>query len=59
MTSSATPRRADDRIHLIAIVAVTLLVMVLGILVVAFPTQMGVPQEAATPVATVTVTPAP
>jgi hypothetical protein len=59
MSDQRPPRRSDDRIQLIAIVVVTLVVMVLGVLVVAFPTQMGVPQEAATPAATATATPAP
>ena len=34
-----------------AIVLVTLIVMLLGILVVVAPEQMGVPQPAATPIA--------
>ena len=48
------PRQDSDRgsrIQLLAIVLVTLLVMVLGILVVIAPDRMGVPQ-AITPVAT-------
>jgi predicted cobalt transporter CbtA len=47
------PRQDVDRgsrIQLLAIVLVTLLVMVLGVLVVAAPERMGVPQPAATPV---------
>lgn len=59
MSDRATPRRTADRIQLIAIIVVTLLVMVLGVLVVAFPRQMGVPQQVATPVTTTTATPAP
>jgi hypothetical protein len=46
------PRREVDRgsrIQLLAIVLVTLLVMVLGILVVVAPDRMGVPQPIATP----------
>jgi hypothetical protein len=41
-----------SRIQLIAIVLVTLLVMVLGVLVVVAPDRMGVPQPLATPAAT-------
>ena len=41
-----------SRIQLLAIVLVTLLVMVLGVLVVVAPDRMGVPQPLATPVAT-------
>ena len=43
-----------SRIQLLAIVLVTLLVMVLGILVVVAPDRMGVPQPLATPAATPT-----
>jgi archaellum biogenesis protein FlaJ (TadC family) len=46
------PRQETDRgsrIQLLAIVLVTLLVMVLGILVVVAPDRMGVPQPIATP----------
>jgi hypothetical protein len=49
------PRQDSDRgsrIQLIAIVLVTLLVMVLGILVVVAPERMGVPQAITTPAAT-------
>ena len=49
------PRQDADRgsrIQLLAIVLVTLLVMVLGVLVVIAPDRMGVPQSLATPVAT-------
>jgi uncharacterized membrane-anchored protein len=48
------PRQESDRssrIQLLAIVLVTLLVMVLGVLVVVAPDRMGVPQ-AITPAAT-------
>jgi archaellum biogenesis protein FlaJ (TadC family) len=38
-----------SRIQLLAIVLVTLLVMVLGVLVVVAPDRMGVPQQIATP----------
>ena len=38
--------------QLLAIVLVTLLVMVLGVLVVVAPDRMGVPRPLATPVAT-------
>ncbi len=43
-----------SRIQLLAIVLVTLLVMVLGLLVVVAPDRMGVPQPLATPAATPT-----
>ena len=49
------PREETDRgsrLQLLAIVLVTLLVMVLGVLVVVAPDRMGVPQPLATPVAT-------
>jgi predicted cobalt transporter CbtA len=49
------PRQESDRgsrIQLLAIVLVTLLVMVLGVLVVVAPDRMGVPQPLATPAAT-------
>lgn len=49
------PRQDTDRgsrIQLIAIVLVTLLVMVLGVLVVVAPDRMGVPRPIATPAAT-------
>ena len=53
------PRQDSDRgsrIQLIAIVLVTLLVMVLGILVVVAPDRMGVPQAIITPAATPSAT---
>jgi len=49
------PRQGGDRgsrIQLLAIVLVTLLVMVLGVLVVVAPDRMGVPRPLATPIAT-------
>jgi hypothetical protein len=49
------PRLKADRgsrIQLVAIILVTLLVMVLGVLVVVAPERMGVPQPLATPIAT-------
>jgi hypothetical protein len=49
------PRQESDRgsrIQLLAIVLVTLIVMVLGVLVVVAPDRMGVPRPLATPVAT-------
>jgi hypothetical protein len=46
------PRNDRSQIHFWAILAVTLLVMLLGILVVAFPEQMGVPRPPATPAVT-------
>ena len=51
------PQLAPDRgsrIQLLAIILVTLLVMVLGVLVVVAPDQMGVPQPLTTPIATPT-----
>lgn len=52
----ATPRRGSPAPGLI-ILAITLLVMIAGILVVRFPEQMGVPRPDASP-AGVVVTPA-
>jgi hypothetical protein len=49
------PRQESDRgsrVQLLAIVLVTLLVMVLGVLVVIAPDRMGVPQPIVTPAAT-------
>jgi hypothetical protein len=48
-----------SRLQLWAVLLVTLLVMLAGILVVAFPSQMGVPRPPPTPVATPAATPAP
>ena len=53
------PRQEPDRgsrVQLLAIVLVTLLVMVLGILVVIAPDRMGVPQPIVTPAATPSAT---
>ena len=52
------PQESDrgSRIQLLAIVLVTLLIMVLGILVVVAPDRMGVPQRITTPVATPSAT---
>jgi hypothetical protein len=52
MTESGRDVDRGSRIQLLAIVLVTLLVMVLGVLVVVAPDRMGVPQRVATPVAT-------
>ncbi|MBW3633041.1 MAG: hypothetical protein KY456_08425 [Chloroflexi bacterium] len=52
MTESGQDVGRGSRIHLLAIVLVTLLVMVLGVLVVVAPDRMGVPQPPATTVAT-------
>ncbi len=52
MTESRQDVNRGSRIQLLAIVLVTLLVMVLGVLVVVAPDRMGVPQRVATPVAT-------
>ncbi|MCC7022925.1 MAG: hypothetical protein IT338_08865 [Thermomicrobiales bacterium] len=58
--STPTPGRPGGSvIHFWAIVVVTLLVMVLGVLVVVMPERMGVPQITATPVATPLATSAP
>ena len=49
------PRQFSDRgsrLQLVAVILVTLLVMVLGVLVVVAPERMGVPQPLATPIAT-------
>lgn len=45
-----------SRMQLLAIVLVTLLVMVLGVLVVVAPDRMGVPQPIVTPAATPSAT---
>jgi hypothetical protein len=45
-----------SRIQLLAIVLVTALVMVLGVLVVIAPDRMGVPQPLTTPAATPSAT---
>ena len=52
MTESGQDVGRGSRIQLLAIVLVTLLVMVLGVLVVIAPDRMGVPQPLATPVTT-------
>lgn len=49
---SGTGKDRGSRIQLWAVVLVTLLVMVLGVLVVAAPERMGVPQASGPPVAT-------
>lgn len=50
----------DGRRELLAIVAVTLFVMVLGVAVVLFPRQLGVPQRLpATPVVEAVASPPP
>jgi hypothetical protein len=56
------PRQESDRgsrIQLLAILLVTLLVMVLGVLVVVAPDRMGVPRPVATAAATPAATIAP
>jgi hypothetical protein len=53
------PQRGGGQLHFLAILIVTVVVMVLGVLVVAFPRQMGVPQMPATPIATPMATTAP
>jgi hypothetical protein len=58
--SDAPPGTSDgSRVQLVAIVLVTLLVMVLGVLVVVAPERMGVPRPLASPVATPVTTVAP
>lgn len=59
MTES--PRGADSgsRMQLWAILLVTLLVMVLGVLVVVSPERMGVPRPPATPAGTPAATASP
>jgi hypothetical protein len=52
-----TPRRSMDRgsrAQLVAVLLVTALVMLLGILVVVAPDRMGVPRPVATPATPVT-----
>lgn len=53
------PANWGDRIQLVALVVSTVLVMALGVAVVAFPRQMGVPEPPATPAASVPATPLP
>jgi hypothetical protein len=48
------PMDRGSKIQMIAVVAVTLAVMVLGVLVVAFPHQFGLPGRDATPAAVAT-----
>jgi hypothetical protein len=48
-----------SRVQLVAIVLVTLLVMVLGVLVVVAPERMGVPRPPASPAATPVTTVSP
>ncbi len=48
-----------DRIQLVVLLVSTVLVMALGVAVVAFPRQMGVPEPSATPAAAVPATPPP
>jgi hypothetical protein len=45
------PMDRGSKIQMIAVIAITLLVMVLGVLVVAFPHQFGLPGLDATPAA--------
>ncbi len=52
MTETPRGTSAGSRVQLLAIVLVTLLVMVLGVLVVVAPDRMGVPRPPATPAAT-------
>lgn len=59
MTVPGRGAGAGSRAQLWAILLVTLLVMVLGILVVAAPERMGVPRPAATPIATPVMTASP
>lgn len=57
--NQAQPGQPSGRLHFLAIIIVTVVVMVLGVLVVTFPHQMGVPQMPATPAATPVSTAAP
>jgi hypothetical protein len=58
--SDAPPGTSDgSRVQLVAIVLVTLLVMVLGVLVVVAPERMGVPRPPASPAATPVTTVSP
>ena len=58
---SESPPRTDrgSRIQLWAIILVTLVTMVLGVLVVVAPDRMGVPRPPASPVATPVATVSP
>lgn len=59
MSDDQRTANRGSRAQLWAIVLVTLLVMVLGVLVVAYPERMGVPQPAPAPSGTPVVTVAP
>lgn len=59
MTEPQQPAPSGSRWHFIAIVLVTIVVMVLGVLVVEAPRQMGVPDFSVTPVASPATTTAP
>lgn len=52
-------QRGGSQIHFWAILIVTVVVMILGVLVVAFPREMGIPQFPATPAASPIATTAP
>ncbi len=58
--SEAQPNgMSSGRLHFVAIVIVTLIVMIFGVLVVVAPDRMGVPQMTPTPIATPIATPTP
>ncbi len=59
MSNSQPARSGSGQLHFLAIVFVTVLVMVLGVLVVVAPDRMGVPHVTPIPVATPLATPAP
>jgi hypothetical protein len=51
VTGSPTNRNRESRAQLLAIVLVTVVVMILGVLVVVAPDRFGVPRPVTTPVA--------
>ena len=57
MTDGQPGQTSSGRLHFLAIVIVTLIVMILGVLVVVAPDRMGVPQMTPTPIATPIATP--
>jgi hypothetical protein len=59
MSEPVSGQQSSGRYHFLAIVLVTVIVMVLGVLVVVAPDRMGVPQFSATPAASPAATSAP
>jgi hypothetical protein len=51
VTGSPTNRNRESRAQLLAIILVTVVVMILGVLVVVAPDRFGVPRPVTTPIA--------